>query len=173
MSAQKIDLFLGFPGGQRPDHLDALALELPAPLVVGRSDHPLLSLSNATATDFLRYPLVQGPIAQWYFDWARAEFGTDYPADLLRPYFLQATDVALLISIARNSVALLAVMQGDVGAALESGDLVEIRPPRWPDRVPAEIVWSDARPQAPAAERLVNEILRVVARLGRHASGTN
>lgn len=162
LRSREIDLFVGFPDKDLPDSLRSLTFELPAPTVVGRPDHPILDVANRTLVDFLEYPLVQGPIARWYLEWAEDQLSTqDRSIDLLQPYFLQATDISMLIDIARSSDALFAAMGGDVERHLENGELVEILPTDWPERVPAGIWYSDDQPLSPAAERLVAELARI------------
>ena len=162
---QEIDLFLGFPDRDLPDSLRSLTFGLPAPTAVGRPDHPILSVPNRTLMDFLQYPLVQGPIASWYLDWAEEQLSAENRSvDLLQPYFLQATDVSMLIGIAKSSDALFAAMRGDVEQCLDRGELVEILPPAWPERVPAGVWFPGDQSLSPAAERLVGELTRIAER---------
>lgn len=166
LNQREIDLFVGFPNRTMPDSLRGESFKLTAPTALGRPDHPILRITDRTLIDFLRYPLVQGPIASWYLEWATEQLGEEgQSVDLLQPYFLQATDIGMLIGIATSSDALFAAMHDDVAAHLERGELVEIVPPGWPARVPAG-VWSP-REQAlsPAAERLSAELVRIAARL--------
>lgn len=164
LRAQEIDLFLGFPDSSLPGSLRARTFELPAPTAVGRPDHPLLRIDDRKLLDFLRYPLVQGPIARWYLDWALEQLSAENQSvDLLEPYFLQATDVGMLIRIAKNSDALFAAMHGDVREHLESGELIELLPPGWPTRIPAGVWLPGEQQSAPAAERLVEEVVRIAA----------
>ncbi len=158
----EIDLFVGFPDKDLPDSLGSLTFDLPAPSVVGRPGHPILDLHGRTLTDFLGYPLVQGPLARWYLDWAEGQlesYGQSF--DLLKPYFLQATDVGMLIGIAMRSNALFAAMRVDVERQLDNGELVEILPPDWPDQVPAGVWFSSDQPLSPASERLAAELVSV------------
>ncbi len=165
LQAQKIDLFLGFPDTHLPDSLRSTTFDLPAPIAVGRPDHPILKTADRTLLDFLRYPLVQGPIARWYLEWAQRQLSAENrPIDLLQPYFLQATDISMLISVARNSDALFAAMHEDIEHYLESGELIEISPPAWPERVPAGVWFPGDRPPSPAAERLIDELNRIAVR---------
>jgi DNA-binding transcriptional LysR family regulator len=162
---REIDLFLGFPDKGLPDSLRSTMFELAAPTVVGRPGHPVLELADRSLLDFLQYPLVQGPIARWYLEWAVEQLSAqDQSVDLLQPYFLQATDVSMLIDIARRSDALFAAMREDVEQYLQNGDLVEIVPPSWPGRVPAGVWYPGNQPLSPAAERLLGEVTRIVER---------
>ena len=161
----EIDLLLGFIRSVGEHPLNSVELSLPAPLVVGAPNHPLARISDPGLAEFLAYPLVQGPIAYWYLDWADQELNAEKTSvDLLEPYFLEATDTALLVRLARDSQALLAAMAEDVQSALDQGELVEITPENWPERIPARIVWNASRPQPPAAERLIREITSVADR---------
>lgn len=159
---KEIDLFLGFPDRSLPDSLRSRTFDLPAPTGVGRPEHPILEIADRTLLDFLQYPLVQGPIARWYLDWAQTQLRSqDQSIDLLQPYFLQGTDISMLIGIARSSDALLAAMRADVEPYLESGELVEIVPPAWPEWVPAGVWYPADHPLSPAAERLIEELIRI------------
>ena len=161
----EIDLFLGFPDPELPESLRSETFELRAPTAVGRPEHPILENANRTLVDFLQYPLVQGPIARWYLDWAEAQLSAqEQSIDLLQPYFLQAPDISMLIDIAKHSDALFAAMREDVASQLESGELVEILPPAWPDRVPAGVWFPADQALAPAAERLIEELVRLAQR---------
>jgi DNA-binding transcriptional LysR family regulator len=159
---KEVDLFLGFPDRGLPENLSSETFELQAPTAVGRSGHPILDNRNRTLLDFLQYPLVQGPIARWYVDWAEEQLSAQGQSiDLLQPYFLQASDVSMLIDIAKRSDALFAAMREDVASHLESGELVEIVPPAWPDRVPAGVWFPLEQPLSPAAERLIEELVQL------------
>lgn len=160
LRAHEIDLYLGFVRNGAEHHLETIELELNAPLVVAAPNHPLTRQADPTLSDYLAFPLIQGPVAYWYLDWAGEELARHKAAvDLLEPYFLQASDTALLVSIARESDALLSAMAADVTSALEAGDLINIDPPNWPATVPAAIVWNPNHPQPPAADRLIQELL--------------
>ncbi len=162
LAGHEVDLLLGFVRTPAEQNLRVIELSLPAPLVVGAPGHPLNAQAHPDLSEFLAYPLVQGPIAYWYLDWAERELKAEKTSvDLLEPYFLEATDTALLVRLARNSHALLAAMAEDVESALLAGELVQITPQNWPDRVPASIVWNPSRPQPPAAQRLIEEITSI------------
>ena len=169
---REIDLFIGFPSATTAPGIAALHMDLPSPTVVCRSSHPVLGTRKITLADLLDYPLIQGPIAQWYIDWASKELNTDAlnASELLQPYFLRASETALLINLAQDSDALFAAMRTDVEQALERGDLAEVVPPRWPKRVPAVVMWQESRARAPAADRLIDAVLDACVRLGGRVS---
>lgn len=161
--SHEIDLFVGFADHQTLPQVSTTELKLPAPVVVAAPDHPLMTMRRRSLSDFLTYPLVQGPVAQWYLDWAEGQLGRDkLSMDLLEPYFLHADDTGLLLAIAKQSHALLAAMREDVQGVLDAGELVEIKPPRWPGSVSAVLAWANDAPMAPAAERLVDELVKSV-----------
>jgi len=162
LSTGSIDVLVGFPEPEIPAQFSTLHFDVEAPLIAGAADHPLSTRDPLSLSDFLAYPLVQGPIARWYLDWAEQQLGREKVSmDLLEPYFLHADDTGLLISIAQRSNALLAAMRADLQASLDNGLLVEILPPQWPASVPVTLAWSaDAPP--PAAERLIQELQIVI-----------
>ena len=162
LSTQSIDVLVGFAEPEIPAQFNTLHFDIEAPLVAGAADHPLSAKDPLSLSDFLTYPLVQGPVARWYLDWAEVQLGREKVSmDLLEPYFLHADDTGLLVSIAQRSNALLAAMRSDLQASLDNGLLVEILPPQWPVSVPVTLAWSADTPP-PAAERLVQELQSVI-----------
>ncbi len=159
LAAHDIDLLIGFTDTTDTGQFESADISQPAPLVVGAPDHPLRHRKRRSLSDFLAYPLVQGPVARWYLDWAGTQLaGEKVSMDLHEPYFLHADDTTLLITIAKGTHALLAAMREDVEVALKAGELVEITPPRWPRSVTVTVAWPKQTTIAPAAERLLTEL---------------
>lgn len=159
LTTASIDVLVGFAETEIPPQFETISFDIEAPLTVGAADHPLRTKTPLSLSDFLAYPLVQGPIARWYLDWAEDQLGREkVSANLLEPYFLHADDTGLLVSLAQRSNALLAAMRVDLQASLDSGALVEITPPQWPEKVPVTVAWSAGTTLSPAAERLVQEL---------------
>lgn len=159
LTTQSIDVLVGFAESEISPQFKILQFDVQAPLVAGAAGHPLLAKDPLSLSDFLSYPLVQGPVARWYLDWAQEQLGREKVSmDLLEPYFLHADDTGLLVSIAQRSNALLAAMRADLQASLDSGALVEITPPQWPELVPVTLAWSADITVPPAVERLVTQL---------------
>lgn len=164
----EIDLYVGFPHPLLGPRVHVSDVEFAAPRVVMAPDHPLREARAPDLGDFLAYPLVQGPIAQWYRDWAAAELARSGSTVEGTPYFLHTDDAGMLVSIVRRSRALMAAMWEDVRLAVEAGELAERSPPNWPRRVPGVLVTPANRTTPPAAERLAAIITRGSAALSEN-----
>ena len=161
----EVDLYVGFPHPRIGPRLEVRSLSFAAPRVVMAPDHPLLEMDAPQLSDFLSYPLVQGPVAHWYLDWAAdqlAASGSDL--DPATRYFLNTDDAGMLSAIIRRSRALMAAMWEDVRLAVRAGELAERAPPAWPTRVPGVIVTAAHRTTAPAADRLADVIIATAER---------
>ena len=137
-----------------------------APIAVGAPGHPITKIKDPKLSDFLAYPLVSGPLPEWYLNWAKEQLEKEHStSDVTEPYVLQTDDVGLLKRIATHSDALMALMRSDIESELQSKKFVELAIPNWPMTIPMAIVIPADRPLPPAATRLLDELLMIARSL--------
>ncbi|WP_439106413.1 LysR family transcriptional regulator [Congregibacter sp.] len=160
LERNELDLYVGFPHHSIGTRFHTTALEFTAPRVVMAPTHPLTESKTPDLLEYLKYPVIQGPIAQWYTSWAEEEFENAGASHALQQhYFLSADNTGPLISMLRSSEAIMAAMYEDVRLALTAGELVEKAPLRWPQHVPGVIVTQRGSALLPAAERLIGGLI--------------
>lgn len=161
LEARDIDLFLSYPTVEdQGNNTESIEFSIPSPLLVGRSGHPLSTQPQRRIHDYFTYPRLGARLPDWYLEWARKELRREgLDVDPAEDYLLYADDLGLMKAIVQRTDSLIGLYQEDAKLELEAGELMELNPINWPERVPVELVTTAERPLAVTTEMLVNVVI--------------
>lgn len=161
LESREIDFFLSYPVmSELADGFDSLEFSIPAPILVGRSGHPLCARHHRKIHEYFEYPRLGARLPDWYLEWAMKELhraGLDI--DPSEDYLLYTDDLGLMKAIVQSTDSLIGLYRDDVRLELGAGLLVELNPVNWPKRVPVELITTAGRPLAVTTEKLVEVLV--------------
>lgn len=156
----EIEVAVGFPAQVRDDAISYQLIELPAPIAVAAPDHPQAGKDSVPFSDLFDYPLVSGPLPQWFLEWAAAQQQAQTSrADLRELYFLHSEDMNVVKALVMQSHALMAAMEVDLQPELGDGRLKPLQLVNWPEWVTAAVMTRKDRVLPPAASALLDHLL--------------
>ena len=164
LESREIDFFLSYPmPGDQAHKVESIEFSIPAPVLVGRSEHPLSTRPKRKIHEYFAYPRLGARLPEWYSQWAKKELlreGLDI--DPKTDYELYADDLGLMKNIVQRTDALMGLYREDAKLELNAGVLIELNPMNWPERVPVQLITAAERPLAVATEKLVDVIIAAI-----------
>lgn len=160
MLRRDIDIFLSFEQTAQYDFdFEVQKHQIASPVVVCAPKHPLLEKSERNLVDFFDYPLLASSLAQWYLEWAKERLSLEKGSRAPKvDYYLYSDDIMTLKTIAKTSTAMVALLKTDLEQELLAGELIELMPNGWPERVPVVVATRGELAQSVSAKAVVSAL---------------
>ena len=159
----EIDLYFGMPPDAMHPDIECRILEMPSPLILCRAGHELVSRSQATLAELIKYTIVTPVPPAWYIQWAQAQVDElNQAVDVTDLVILETDSVAMAKTVALQSNALTACLPSEVAEEVSGGELHVLDLENWPNRMYGCLATRRSRAVPPAAELVIERIQQAI-----------